>query len=707
MPNSIRRHVVLDLPPGWSELDNLARLRLLQRQAQYQHCHLALVTDQASLRKSAQQTGIPAYAERQDVPGDRWQMHAPYPLIDPKQPDAGLPEAPAWRRSDIVARAGQPAAHRKRQERIDDESAHRGPLPWWLRLGAYSLMALFMVGLLAAFAVNVLPAATITVTPGRESIAVAVPITADPDLEASDIEVGLVPGRLVEVTLENTGAAVTTGTQQKPVDKATGSVVFNNIGGAPVDIPRGTVVSTGTGTPVNFRTTQPAQLEGGIGQRVTVPIEAVEPGISGNVRANTINTVSGAMRFRARVSNPDGTGGGGSSLVSVVTQQDKDNLLAQVQTEVEAQAYESLLQELQPGEWMPPESVQIYTIGQAFDKFNDDEGDTVNLTLRSLVQGTAIGQEDAEEAILYALRENVPEDAMLVADSITYDDVSEVASAGRQVTFTMTGTSDYVVPIDPVELKKISTGLPEEEAAAAIAARWPLENQPEIYQDPDWLSVLPRFPNRIQVRIVYDDAGQWRRRRTERPMSGERAREIDDAGLWLQTGAPSGKLLALDVSPSRIGVAVCDPLQLAAWPVSVIERTSRRRDFEQIADLARRNEANAVICGLPLNMDGSEGDRARTVRKWAIRLAHALRALLGQPIPVIFWDERLSTYEANEYAASDSESAGEDAVAAAIILQRYLDSDTDRLHGAVRPEYGAIVLPEKESQPAHDAGTTA
>ena len=111
------------------------------------------------------------------------------------------------------------------------------------------------------------------------------------------------------------------------------------------------------------------------------------------------------MRFRARVSNPDGTGGGGSSLVSVVTQQDKDNLLAQVQTEVEAQAYDSLLQELQPGEWMPPESVQIYTIGQAFDKFNDDEGDTVNLTLRSLVQGTAIGQEDAEEAILYALRE--------------------------------------------------------------------------------------------------------------------------------------------------------------------------------------------------------------------------------------------------------------------------------------------------------------
>lgn len=498
-------HVILELPPGWTELDNLARLRLLQRQAQYQHCHLALITDQADLRKSAQQTGIPAFAARDAVPGDRWRMDVLYPLLDPKRPFAGLPEAPAWLESDLVARASQPAAHRKRQQRIDDESVHRALMPWWLRLVVYSGMAMLMVAMLAAFAVNVLPAATITVTPGHESISVSVPITADPDLEVSDIEVGLVPGRLVEVTIENTGSSVTSGTQQKPVDKATGSVVFTNLGGTPVDIPRGTVVSTGTGAPVNFRTTQDAQIEGGLGQRVTVPVEAVEPGVSGNVRANTISTVSGALRFRARVSNPAGTGGGGSSLVAVVTQQDKDNLLAQVQTEVEAEAYDSLLQELEPGEWMPRESVQIYTVAQAFDKFNDDEGDTVSLTLRSLVQGTAISQDDADEAILYALRQNAPNDAMLVADSIHYGAVSDTSSIGRQVAFTMTGASDYVAPIDPVEVKQLVAGMSPEDAMAAIAARWPLASESRIYQDPDWLGVLPRFPNRIQVRIEYDN----------------------------------------------------------------------------------------------------------------------------------------------------------------------------------------------------------
>ena len=497
-------HVVLDLPHGWQELDNLARLRLLQRQAQYQRCELALITEQESLRKKAKQTGIPAFAKQNDLPGDRWNMSPPYPLMDPTKADAGLPEPPTWRGSDIVARAARPSRHRKRQT-IIKEDADRKLLPWWLRLSAYSLIAVFMISLLAAFVVNVLPAATITVVPGREPITVEVPITADLYVDASDAEVGVVPGRRVEVTVETTGAAVTSGTQQKPVDKATGQVVFTNIGGAEVNIPRGTVVSTGTGAPVDFRTTEPAQLPGGIGERVTVPIEAVEPGVSGNVRANTINTVSGAMRFRARVSNPGGTGGGGSRLVSVVTQQDKDNLLVQVQNEAEAQAYENLLGEAEPGEWIPPESVQILTVAQEFDKFNDDEGDTVNLKLRSLVQGTAIRRDDAQEAILFALRANVPDNAMLVADSIAYEDVSEVASVGDQVVFTMTGSSDFVVPIDPIELKNMVRGMPVDEAASAIATRWPLEESPQIYQDPDFRQVLPRFRNRIQVRIDYGD----------------------------------------------------------------------------------------------------------------------------------------------------------------------------------------------------------
>lgn len=145
-----------------------------------------------------------------------------------------------------------------------------------------------------------------------------------------------------------------------------------------------------------------------------------------------------------------------------------------------------------------------------------------------------------------------------------------------------------------------------------------------------------------------------------------------------------GKLLALDVGLARIGVAVCDPLRLASRPLALLVRRSRRDDFAQLAQIVQTQEAVAVVCGLPLNMDGSESDQARTTRKWAERLAHALRTLLGRPVPVILWDERLSTFAAQQiiadrtWAAAGNERAGsemaEDAVAAAVILQDFLDA---------------------------------
>ena len=166
-----------------------------------------------------------------------------------------------------------------------------------------------------------------------------------------------------------------------------------------------------------------------------------------------------------------------------------------------------------------------------------------------------------------------------------------------------------------------------------------------------------------------------------------------------------GKLLALDVGLARIGVAVCDGLQLTVRPLTVVHRRSRSEDFDLLAQLARTEQVEAVICGLPLNMDGSEGPQAQTTRKWAMRLAQALRALLGRPLPVIFWDERLTTFAAQELMAEPSadhaaslgekhrKDVGEDAVAAAVLLRAYLDAAA-----AGEPlDYGRIDLPLRPS----------
>ena len=132
-----------------------------------------------------------------------------------------------------------------------------------------------------------------------------------------------------------------------------------------------------------------------------------------------------------------------------------------------------------------------------------------------------------------------------------------------------------------------------------------------------------------------------------------------------------GKLLALDVGLARIGIAVCDPLRLAARPHSTLTRASRREDFAQLAKIVRAEAVQGVVCGLPLNMDGTAGPQAQTTRKWAMRLAHALRVLLTTPLPIALWDERLSSYSAQELMPQWPKH-GEDALAATVILQSFI-----------------------------------
>ncbi|RIK41749.1 MAG: hypothetical protein DCC55_10940 [Chloroflexi bacterium] len=501
------RRVVLDLPDEWDELDNAARMRLLQRQAQIQRCELGVVTRNEATRKAARQVGVPAFARVEEAEGRNWRMNPLLPPVDLRHPAAGLPEPPPWRRDEAVAWMARPTRHQARQQRIRSEERYRRPLPLWLRVAGYTLVGLLIVSLLAGFTLYVLPAATITVAPGQAPVNALVQLTANPNIDIPDPEINLLPGRWIETSLEVTGTIPTSGVAQKPTELARGNVVFINTGSAGANIPAGTVVSTGTGTPVRFRTVAPAELPGGQGARVTAPVEAVEPGTVGNVRANTINVVEGALRFSVTVVNPEATFGGGSQLAPVVTQQDRDNLLAQLREITEAQALETLQRNLEPGEWLPPETVRMFIIAQAFSAFNDEETPELGLTLRTLLQGVAVDEESTRTAMLAALQQTIPSRGKLVAESFRMERIPGATVIDRSVQFTVAVSGEYVVPIDPAEVRATVAGLPPDEASDVLRARWNIARDPEIYLDPEWTGILPRLGSRIQVRVDYQGAG--------------------------------------------------------------------------------------------------------------------------------------------------------------------------------------------------------
>jgi putative Holliday junction resolvase len=135
-------------------------------------------------------------------------------------------------------------------------------------------------------------------------------------------------------------------------------------------------------------------------------------------------------------------------------------------------------------------------------------------------------------------------------------------------------------------------------------------------------------------------------------------------------------VLGIDAGERRIGLALSDETGLLASPAGIVSRHHGLRPaLDEIAALADREGVACVVVGLPLNADGSEGRQARRARE--------LARLVGQVLnrPVELWDERLSSQEAEAILRAQGRDprrvraqGGIDAVAAAVILQSYLDA---------------------------------
>jgi putative pre-16S rRNA nuclease len=133
------------------------------------------------------------------------------------------------------------------------------------------------------------------------------------------------------------------------------------------------------------------------------------------------------------------------------------------------------------------------------------------------------------------------------------------------------------------------------------------------------------------------------------------------------------RIMGLDVGDRNIGVAVSDSLQLTAQGRRTLRRSSWEADVRYLRQIVDENEVEKIVVGKPLHMDGRESPQSRKIAQFATKLSKTLS------LPVIFWDERLTSFAADQHL----EEAGlnwrdrrkhVDKVAAMLILQDYLDS---------------------------------
>ena len=135
----------------------------------------------------------------------------------------------------------------------------------------------------------------------------------------------------------------------------------------------------------------------------------------------------------------------------------------------------------------------------------------------------------------------------------------------------------------------------------------------------------------------------------------------------------TARLMGLDLGTKTIGIATSDLTRQIATPITTIARTKFTQDTTELLAIAKKVNVGVLVLGLPINMDGTEGPRAQATRAFARNLAR-LTAL-----PIVFWDERLSTAAVERMLIdADASRATRDRVvdklAAAWILQSALDS---------------------------------
>ena len=159
----------------------------------------------------------------------------------------------------------------------------------------------------------------------------------------------------------------------------------------------------------------------------------------------------------------------------------------------------------------------------------------------------------------------------------------------------------------------------------------------------------------------------------------------DDALIVLMEGLkPRARLMGIDLGTKTIGLGLSDVERRIATPLETIRRVKFTPDVARIKELAEKHEVGGLVIGLPLNMDGTEGPRAQATRAFA----RNLKPLLD--LPVLFWDERLSTavvtrslIDQDVSRAKRAESV--DRMAAAYILQGALDRFERLAHDRLGP----------------------
>jgi hypothetical protein len=478
--------LALVLPIGADLLtDYLDQVRL-RRYAQALRLEVGLVTRDRRVRSAARGLSLPLFATVDD----------------------SLNKERVWRRARSRRVNTRPVPRIELDQgdlaEIRQRKQPRSTLQQWLLRYLAIVVYFLTLAVMLVAAVYLVPGGTITLKPEVVPLQVSKQIVADPQLQSAEESGSSVPGRVLVTTTAWQAQVQTTGTVEVADAAAEGTIVFVNRLAQPVTVPAGTRVSTTAGKRVVFQTLETVELPGEAAAMAEVRVVAIEPGEEGNVAANQINLVEGALGLQLQVRNLEPLTGGSLRLESAVASQDQERLRAQLLQQLQALAVAEMEAMLGEGEFLARDSVRISRIlAETYSHFPGERAGSLTMELRAEVEATAVNRNLANGLVYAELAETLPSGFELVQGSLAFRSgrVIGVDGDGR-VTFEMLAEGLATARMDLDQLLPEISGQEIGVARAYLYENLRLRDYPEIRVWPAWLGRLPYLPIRIQTEVV-------------------------------------------------------------------------------------------------------------------------------------------------------------------------------------------------------------
>lgn len=533
------RHFVLVLPRGSRIATSRINFRLLEREGQARGVTVALVSDESAVRSLAVSAGIPAYASVEQAKtalsevthadavlggiasGEAWPGEVGSKVARLGEPGSSEPSPARARiapRSTVGASLSPAAAARSTLLRepasLPVEAGHgdrtggsrtqrRGRSG--LGLVARLAVVIGVIGGALYAAYLFLPTVTVTVRPATAQAGpVTVRVIADPAVAIPDPEAAIIPAQRIDIPLSIQGTFAATG-REVTEERATGTVRFiseNTLFEVP--IPEGTRVSTANG--IAFETSRSvtipaASFATGPAER-EAPVRAVQGGIAGNVEIGSISELPQPIRAQlVAVTNTTAMNGGARTERSVITQQDYDDALVQLEASLDEQLEGALTDPAytERGLVLFPMSASREPADPDASRaeLEDMPAEIFSLAVES--RGMVLGVDEAlvAEMAVDKLTESLAANTRLFSDSVVTA-VGDGSVAGDLITYDVSVMGEQYVPPDPVQMVQAIRGRTVSEARGILAAYGSVEITPW----PDFIDAVPDDPRRIDLAIL-------------------------------------------------------------------------------------------------------------------------------------------------------------------------------------------------------------